>query len=144
MHRAKKRHGSLTRLAAVLASLGVSMVGYTVLSDPAQAASSKGCTGGGFTALGHGPGFDGNAPVFATSVPFTAGGLRDASVPSTVGGRRGLVNGLQPASSSGLGVQPTVTGWQLASSPSLGLQPGVTGWQPASSPCFGVQPGVTG
>ena len=41
----------------------VSLLGYTALSSPAQAASSKGCEGGGFTALGHGPGFDGTTPA---------------------------------------------------------------------------------
>ena len=61
MHQVQSRHGSLTRLAAVVASLGVSLLGYTALSSPAQAASSKGCEGGGFTALGHGAGFDGTA-----------------------------------------------------------------------------------
>ena len=46
------------RLAGICATFAV--LSYLALATPAQSASSKGCEGGGFTALGHGPDFSGS------------------------------------------------------------------------------------
>jgi hypothetical protein len=56
-----KRQGrhSLARGAALLAVLALTSVGFTAVSNPAQAASSKGCVGGGYTVLGHSGDFEG-------------------------------------------------------------------------------------
>lgn len=48
------------RTAALLAITVVTGLGCAALSTPAQAASSKGCVGGGFTVLGHGGEFEGS------------------------------------------------------------------------------------
>lgn len=47
------------RLAGICATFALAL-GYLTLAAPAQSASSKGCEGGGFTALGHGPDFSGS------------------------------------------------------------------------------------
>src|SRR4029077_6576990 len=47
------------RLAGICATFALAL-GYLALATPAQSASSKGCEGGGFTALGHGPEFSGS------------------------------------------------------------------------------------
>ena len=46
-------------MAALVAVATIPLLGSTRLSGPATAASSDGCEGGGFTALGKAPGFDG-------------------------------------------------------------------------------------
>ena len=59
-----RRHsGVATVIAGAAAVLGLLVSGTAVLSGPAQAASSTGCEGGGFTVLGHGPGFSGSVPA---------------------------------------------------------------------------------
>jgi hypothetical protein len=47
------------RLAGICATFALAL-GYLALATPAQSASSRGCEGGGFTALGHGPEFSGS------------------------------------------------------------------------------------
>ena len=47
------------RLAGICATFALALR-YLALATPAHSASSKGCEGGGFTALGHGPDFSGN------------------------------------------------------------------------------------
>jgi hypothetical protein len=50
----------LTRLSAMLVCVAVPVLTYVAVSSPAQAASSKGCDGGGYTVLGKSPGFTGS------------------------------------------------------------------------------------
>jgi hypothetical protein len=72
MIHAHRPHTVATRTTAALAALAVPLLGYSVLSSPAQAASSKGCEGGGFQVLGKAPGFEGT--VAAPTGRFTVQG----------------------------------------------------------------------
>jgi hypothetical protein len=53
----------LTRTAGLLAVTVITGLGYAALSAPAQAASSKGCVGGGYTVLGKSGEFKGTVPA---------------------------------------------------------------------------------
>ena len=70
--RMRRSGAARTRVAAAAAVLSLPLAGAAVLSGPAHAASSKGCEGGGYTVLGHGPGFTGTVP--APSGRFTVQG----------------------------------------------------------------------
>jgi hypothetical protein len=59
-------------LAAVLTALTVPLVGYSLLTGPAMAASSSGCEGGGYRVLAHSGAFDGT--VAAPAGRFTVQG----------------------------------------------------------------------
>jgi hypothetical protein len=63
MSQMRRRHGVATKAATVVAALAVPLLGLSALSAPAEAAKSDGCAGGGFTVLGHGPGFEGTVPA---------------------------------------------------------------------------------
>lgn len=53
------RSSRAARVAAAVTVLVLPLAVSSAVSPPASAASSQGCEGGGFTALGHGPGFKG-------------------------------------------------------------------------------------
>ena len=59
MNMTMARPGLKFRSAAAAVALAASAVGLIALSEPAQAASSKGCAGGGFKVLGQSGEFDG-------------------------------------------------------------------------------------
>ena len=63
MRRSGRRTLALRRYAAVPLALAAVLLGSVGLAGPGVAASSSGCEGGGFTVLGHGPGFDGSVPA---------------------------------------------------------------------------------
>jgi hypothetical protein len=66
MDQSQRRRRLVSRIAVLLVALAVSMIGYGAVTSPAHAAASKGCAGGGFTALGKSPGFSGTVAAPTT------------------------------------------------------------------------------
>lgn len=58
-HRSLRRRAVSLACAALLPTLAM----YAAIQSPAEAASSTGCEGGGFTVLGRGAGFEGTVPA---------------------------------------------------------------------------------